>query len=90
LRHALIRQGGAEGVADEAGRVLRRKPDKAALTLLETALREALESTASIVDEAETEPVSPAPSTDQMSASDGENERHIQDSIKPYFDSEQQ
>jgi len=90
LRHALIRQGGAEGVADEAGRVLRRKPDEAALTLLENALREALESTASIADEAEAKPVSPAPSTDQMSTSDGKNERHIQDSIKPYFDSEQQ
>jgi replication initiation protein RepC len=90
LRHALIRQGGAEGVANEAGRILRRKPDEAALTLLENALRDALESPATIVDEAEAEPVSPAPSTGQMSASDGENERHIQDSIKPYFDSEQQ
>ena len=90
LRHALIRQGGAEGVANEAGRILRRKPDEAALTLLENALRDALESPATIVDEAEAEPVSPAPSTGQMSASDGENERHIQDSIKPYFDSERQ
>ena len=89
LRHALIRKGCGEGLADEAGRVLRRKPDEMALSQLETALRVALENARGEEPVGETAPVPPAPLTDQMSANDGENERHIQDSDKSYFDSEE-
>ena len=89
LRHALIRQGGADGITEEVGRVLRRKPDEAALTSVEIALQEALQNNADDEAAIGCEPAPPALSTPQMIANDSQNERHIQDSIKPYFDSEE-
>ncbi|UOA34146.1 plasmid replication protein RepC-8 (plasmid) [Sulfitobacter sp. DSM 110093] len=89
LRHALIRQGGAEEIAEEVGRVLRRKPDETALASVEGALQEALQNNADGEASIDYETASPAPATEQMIASDSQNERHIQDSIKPYFDSEE-
>ncbi|MFG6560591.1 plasmid replication protein RepC [Sulfitobacter sp. 1A15299] len=89
LRHALIREGCCEGLTDEAGRVLRRKPDEMALAQLEKALRGALENARGEEPLGETAPVPPAPFAGRMSGSDGENERHIQDSDKSYFDSEE-
>ncbi|UOA21012.1 plasmid replication protein RepC-8 (plasmid) [Sulfitobacter indolifex] len=88
LRHALIGQGGADALADDVGRLLRRKPDEAALKSMERILHEALDQAAE--DEIETPCVStlPALDTDQLSASDRQNERHKQDSNKYYFDSE--
>lgn len=88
LRHALIRQGGAEAISDEIGRMLRRKPEEAALASMENTLLEALRQVADCEAEAEALPTPPARPTDQLSASDNQNERHIQDSYKPYFDSE--
>lgn len=88
LRHALIRQGGAEAISDEIGRMLRRKPEEAALASMENILLDALHQAADCEAEAEALPTPPARPTDQLSASDNQNERHIQDSYKPYFDSE--
>ena len=89
LRHGLIRKGCGEGLADEAGRILRRKPNEIALSQLETALRMTLENARGEEPVGETAPLSPAPLTGQMSVTDGENERHIQDSDKSYFGSEE-
>lgn len=88
LRHALIRQAGPTVLTDEAGRLLRRKPEEALLNQLEISLREALEVCLEtpLID-ADQGDVEPSASV-QMSASGGQNERHIQDSDKSYFDSE--
>ena len=88
LRHALIRQGGADALADDVGRLLRRKPDEAALKSMERTLHEALSQAAEGEIEAPSVSTLPALDTDQLSASDRQNERHIQDSNKYYFDSE--
>lgn len=84
LRHALIRQDGPSALTDEAGRVLRRKPCADLLSTLEAQLRSALQ-----VTEQEIETPTPRLSAAKLSGSDVQNERHIQDSDKSYFDSEE-
>lgn len=84
LRHALIRQGGAEVLVEEVGRMLRRKPDAASLDAVEAELRAAL----SLDEPPAPEPIPLPVSTGQVSASNNQNERHIQDSDKSYSDSE--
>ena len=81
-------QGGADALADDVGRLLRRKPDEAALKSMERTLHEALSQAAEGEIEAPSVSTLPALDTDQLSASDRQNERHIQDSNKYYFDSE--
>jgi replication initiation protein RepC len=88
LRHALIRQEGNCALSDEAGRLLRRKPEAEMLSQLEAQLHAALEAVES--EAVECEPTAPclSLSTVQVSASDSQNERHIQDSDKFYLNSE--
>ncbi len=82
LRHALIRQDGRTALTDEADRLLRRKPCPDMLSTLETQLRIALEVTETVVEAQ----IYSLPAV-KVSASDDQNERHIQDSDKSYFDS---
>lgn len=73
----------AHSLLEEARLILRRKPDEQALTRLRDALQTELRKHI---------PVEIAPNpvfvTRQLSATDSQNERHIQDSDKPFSDSE--
>ena len=84
LRHALIRQGGADALVAKVGRELRRKPDAARLDAVERELRSALALTEVHAEEDS----AAAATTGQVSAKDSQNERHIQDSTKSHTDSE--
>ncbi|WP_025053915.1 plasmid replication protein RepC [Sulfitobacter noctilucicola] len=77
LRNRVLEVNGPDPLIDEAAKVLRRKADKNDLM----ALREKLNQVVDNVDVPEV--VAP-----EMSTSCAQNERHIQNSIKPFFDSE--
>tara|TARA_R110002049_G_scaffold188402_2_gene356846 strand:- start:55182 stop:56315 length:1134 start_codon:yes stop_codon:yes gene_type:complete len=79
LRQELIHQGIAAPLLEEINLMLRRKPDEAMMRAMENRLDNLLE-------EQGTQTATPA----DMSASDTQNERHIQDSIKSDYDSERQ
>ncbi len=90
LRQRLIELAGDTDLIDLARRLLRRRPEARTLTELHQALSQEMRRV-----EADTTP-QPSPETPQfaqvsspeMSSSDDQNERHIQDSDKSYFDSE--
>ncbi len=78
LRHQLIDgAGGHEALVQETNLVLRRKPTIEALNRLETALSDAVDNMRNN-----------APESDDPSANDNRNERHIQELLKSDFDSE--
>ncbi|WP_082645712.1 plasmid replication protein RepC [Phaeobacter sp. CECT 5382] len=84
LRQSRLEQNPACPLVEEARQVLRRKPDLDALTGLKTALSEALSNQ-------DTPPARPRfcdLAAAEMSTTDVQNERHIQDSLKQDFDSE--
>ena len=84
LRQSRLEQDPACPLVEEARQMLRRKPDLDALTGLKTALSEALSNQ-------DTPPARPRfcdLAAAEMSTTDVQNERHIQDSLKQDSDSE--
>lgn len=87
-RQELITAGGDTELTEQARLILRRKPQYDQLQALQAQLGDALNQHPRSCPEAKNTPAFVECTSPEMSGTDTQNERHIQDSIKQSFDSE--